>query len=115
MLREWKAAEKPEEEELKKRLTAAREKLARQQMLIKEKKVPVLVLMEGWGTAGKGSCIGEIIQNIDPRFFKVESMEKKSEEEERHPFLYRYFAKIPEAGKFVFLDSGWMKSGCSLI
>ena len=42
MLREWKAAEKPEEEELKKRLTAAREKLARQQMLIKEKKVPVL-------------------------------------------------------------------------
>ena len=109
MLREWKAAEKPEEEELKKRLTAAREKLARQQMLIKEKKVPVLVLMEGWGTAGKGSCIGEIIQNIDPRFFKVESMEKKSEEEERHPFLYRYFAKIPEAGKFVFLDSGWME------
>ena len=108
MLKEWKAAEKPEEEELKKRLTAAREKLARQQMLIKEKKVPVLVLMEGWGTAGKGSCIGEIIQNIDPRFFKVESMEKKTEEEERRPFLYRHFAKIPEAGKFVFLDSGWM-------
>ena len=68
MLREWKATEKPEEGELKKRLIAARDKLARQQMLIKEKKVPVLVLMEGWGTAGKGSCIGEIIQNIDPRF-----------------------------------------------
>ena len=47
MLREWKPAEKPEEEELKKRLATAREKLARQQMLIKEKKVPVLVLMEG--------------------------------------------------------------------
>ena len=58
MLREWKATEKPEEGELKKRLIAARDKLARQQMLIKEKKVPVLVLMEGWGTAGKGSCIG---------------------------------------------------------
>ena len=108
MLREWKATEKPEEGELKKRLIAARDKLARQQMLIKEKKVPVLVLMEGWGTAGKGSCIGEIIQNIDPRFFKVESMEKKTEEEERRPFLYRHFAKSPEAGKFVFLDSGWM-------
>ena len=108
MLKEWKPAEKPEEEELKKRLTAAREKLARQQMLIKEKKVPVLVLMEGWGTAGKGYCIGQVIQNIDPRFFKVESMEKKTEEEERRPFLYRYFAKIPEAGKFVFMDSGWM-------
>ncbi len=37
-------------------------------------------------------------------------MEKKSEEDARKPFLYRYFAKIPEAGKFVFLDSaGWMR------
>lgn len=44
MLREWKATEKPEEGELKKRLIAARDKLARQQMLIKEKKIPVLVL-----------------------------------------------------------------------
>ena len=108
MLREWKPAEKPEEEELKKRLTEAREKLVRQQMLIKEKKVPVLVLIEGWGTAGKGYCIGQVIQNIDPRFFKVEPMEKKTGEEERRPFLYRYFVKIPEVGKFVFMDSGWL-------
>ena len=108
MLNEWKPAEKPEEEELKARLTAAGEKLAKQQLLIKEQKIPVLVLMEGWGTAGKGFCIGQIIQNIDPRFFKVESMGKKSEEESRKPFLYRYFKRIPEAGKFVFLDSGWM-------
>ena len=42
MLREWEATEKPEEGELKKRLIAARDKLARQQMLIKEKKVPAV-------------------------------------------------------------------------
>ncbi len=35
-------------------------------------------------------------------------MQKKTEEDERKPFLYRYFAKIPEAGKFVFLDTAWM-------
>ena len=108
MLREWIAAEMPEEEELKNRLEAAREKMAVQQLQMKEKKVPVLVLVEGWGTSGKGSSIGRIIQNIDPRFFKVFDMEKKTEEDARKPFLYRHFAKIPEAGKFVFLDSGWM-------
>ncbi len=108
MLREWVPAEMPEEEELKTRLEAAREKLAVQQLQMKEKKVPVLVLVEGWGTSGKGSGIGSIIQNIDPRFFKVFDMEKKTEEDARKPFLYRHFAKIPEAGKFVFLDSGWM-------
>ena len=108
MLQEWKAMEKPEEEEIRARLAAAKEKLAKQQLLIKEQKIPVLVLMEGWGTAGKGSVIGQVIQNIDPRFFKVESMGEKSEEECRKPFLYRYFRRIPEEGKFVFLDSGWM-------
>ena len=108
MLREWIPAEMPEAQELKSRLAAAREKLAVQQLQMKEKKVPVLVLVEGWGTSGKGSSIGRIIQNIDPRFFKVFDMEKKTEEDARKPFLYRHFAKIPETGKFVFLDSGWM-------
>ena len=113
MLGDWKEERKPEEEELKARLTAAREKLARQQMLIKEKKIPVLVLVEGWGASGKGNCIGQVIRNIDPRFFKVASMEKITEEESRRPFLYRYFSKIPENGKFTFLDSGWMEETTS--
>ena len=108
MLNEWKVTERPSDEELKQRLAAAREKLAGQQLFVKEQKIPVFVLIEGWGTSGKGFCIGQIINNIDPRFFKVESMGEKSEEECRKPFLYRYFKRIPEAGKFVFLDSGWM-------
>ncbi len=108
MLKEWKEMECPDKEELRVRLSAAREKLARQQLLIKEKKIPVLVVMEGWGTAGKGNCIGQIIRNIDPRFFKVASMQKKTEEEARMPFLYRHFVKIPEEGQFVFLDTAWM-------
>lgn len=108
MLKNVQVMEKPEEEELKRRLKKAKEKLASQQMLLKDHKVPVLVLVEGWGTAGKGSLIGELIQNIDPRFFKVAPMDRPTEEEQRKPFLCRYFSKIPEAGKFMFLDSGWM-------
>lgn len=108
MLKNVQFTEKPEEEELKLRLKRAGEKLAGQQMLLKEHKIPVLVLVEGWGTAGKGSLIGELIQNIDPRFFKVAPMDRPTEEEQRKPFLCRYFSKIPEAGKFMFLDSGWM-------
>ena len=100
--------ERPEEEELKKRLEEVREKLTTQQTKMKEHKIPVLVLVEGWGTAGKGSVIGEVIQNIDPRFFKVATFDKPTDEEKRKPFLCRYFTKIPEAGKFMFFDSGWM-------
>ena len=109
MLKNWIRPEKPEGDELKQRLKAAQEKLEGQQMKLKDRKLPVLVLIEGWGAAGKGSAIGQIIKNIDPRFFKVFTMPATpTEEEARKPFLYRFFEKIPEAGKFTLLDSGWM-------
>lgn len=116
MLKNWIRSEKPEGDELKQRLKAAQEKLEGQQMKLKDRKLPVLVLIEGWGAAGKGSAIGQIIKNIDPRFFKVFTMPATpTEEEARKPFLYRFFEKIPEAGKFTLLDSGWMNQILSLI
>lgn len=109
MLKNWNKEEIPQEEELKERLKKAREKLYELQMKIKEHKLPVFVLFEGWGAAGKGCTIGKVIKNIDPRFFKVATMSAPSQEELRRPFLYRYIKEIPEAGKFTFLDSGWME------
>lgn len=108
MLGNWNRPQRPEEGELEERRKAAQAKLSEQQMKIKEHGLPVLVLFEGWGTAGKGSVLGKVIRNIDPRFFKVATMDMPTEEERRKPFLYRYFIKIPEAGKFMFLDAGWM-------
>lgn len=112
MLTNWNPAHMPEKEELKTRLSDARNLLYDLQMKIKEHKVPVLALFEGWGTAGKGSTIGKVIRNIDPRFFKVVTMSEPTAEEQRYPFLYRYFKHIPEQGKFTFLDSGWMEQIC---
>ena len=109
MLRNWTPGEIPQKEEIKERLDKARARLYELQMEIKEHKLPVLVLFEGWSAAGKGSTIGKIIKNIDPRFFNVAAMSAPSEEELRRPFLYRYMKQIPENGKFTFLDSGWME------
>lgn len=108
MLKKWVPAEKPVEEELKARLKDAGKKLEKYQIQVKEHKLPVIVLVEGWGTAGKGHVIGRVIRNIDPRFFRVAAMEEPTEDEKRRPFLYRYMARIPQEGKFEFLDSGWM-------
>ena len=108
MLKNWNPIETPSREEVKLRLKKSQEKLYELQMKIKAHKLPVLVLFEGWSSAGKGSTIGKVIKNIDPRFFKVATMSAPTEEELRKPFLYRYMKQIPENGKFTFLDSGWM-------
>lgn len=97
-----------EPEEIKELVREKREELVRQQQVIKEHKLPVFVLIEGWGAAGKGTLIGNLIKELDPRFFQVVKMQKANEDEKRKPFLWRYMEKIPEAGKFVFLDSGWL-------
>ena len=109
MLKSWTPAEMPEKSDLKEQMTAVQDRLYDLQMKIKEHKLPVLVLFEGWSAAGKGSIIGKVIKNIDPRFFKVATMSAPSTEEIRRPFLYRYMKQIPEEGKFTFLDSGWLE------
>ena len=109
MLKSWMAGEMPEKDEMKIQLEKTRNRLYDLQMKIKEHKLPVLVLFEGWSAAGKGSMISKVIKNIDPRFFKVATMSAPTEEEMRKPFLYRYMKQIPEEGKFTFLDSGWME------
>ena len=96
------------QEEIKALVKQKREELVHQQQLIKEHKLPVLVLIEGWGAAGKGTLIGNLIKELDPRFFTVINMDVPVEKEKRKPFLWRYMEQIPEAGKFVFLDSGWV-------
>ena len=87
---------------------ARREELAGLQLRLKEARLPVIVLLEGWGAAGKGSAIRSLIKELDPRFYKVLCVGMPTEEEQRWPFLKRHFASIPEEGKLLFLDSGWM-------
>ena len=79
MLKDWNKMELPSDEEIENRLKAARDKLVKQQIMMKEKKLPVIVLFEGWGAAGKGSVLGKVIKNIDPRFFKVAVMDEPTD------------------------------------
>ena len=72
-------------------LENAKLELSKKQMLLKDKKIPVVVLFEGWGASGIGTTLGKVIQNMDPRFYNVVKMGKISENDARKPFLYRHF------------------------
>lgn len=91
---------KPEAKELKKRLSGLQQK-------VKAAKLPVIILFEGWGAAGKGSMISDVILQLDPRGFKVYSTAAADESEKRKPFLWRYWNLIPQYGEFSVLDRSW--------
>ena len=109
MKKEKNDPEKQEAAQLKAEIKALRGRLMAQQQEFRAKGLPILVLVEGWSAAGKGSLINELISEIDPRNYNVFSPVLTPESEARYPFLYPYAKAIPENGKIMFYDSGWME------
>lgn len=94
-------------EEYQQEAESLKRELTRLEQSIKQAELPVIVLFEGWSAAGKGRIIGKVIQNLDPRGFKVYSTVEPSEEEKRHPFLWRFWKNIPSIGNFSIFDRSW--------
>ena len=68
-----------------------------------------MIAFEGNGAAGKGLQIGNLIQALDPRGFKVYAVKNETEEEWMHPFLWRFWTKIPEKGRIAIFDTSWYR------
>ena len=109
MLKDFKDSKTEDKKELNNEIRQLREKLLAQQQLVRSSGLPIIVLVEGWAAAGKGSMISDLISEIDPRFYNVVSPAVLPQSEERYPFLYQYAKAIPENGKIMFYDSGWME------
>ena len=99
MLKDFQRKKSEDKDALNAEIKETREKLLAQQQLIRDNKLPVLVLIEGWAAAGKGTLIKELISEIDPRFYNVSSPAVVPESEERYPVLYMF------DGHNVFYDS----------
>ena len=110
MLKDFERNKPEDKEALNEEIKALRNNLFPRLQAMREKKLPMLVLLEGWAAAGKGSLIKELISEIDPRFYNVVTPALIPESQNRYPFLYPYATVIPENGKIMFLDSGWIEN-----
>lgn len=73
----------------------------------KELGIPIMIVFEGFEASGKGTMINKMIQPLDPRGFKVFTMERVYEEDRMHPYLWRYSIKTPEKGRMHIFDRSW--------
>lgn len=83
------------------------EKLAILQRELKEAKIPVAIIFEGFAASGKGKMINEVIHSLDPRGFRVISLEEETEEEKRHSFFWPFWNTIPPKGRIHVLNNCW--------
>lgn len=72
-----------------------------------DKKLPMLVVLEGWAAAGKGALVKKMVGYMDPRGFAVHPIWPPSEEEQKYPFLWRFWQNLPPRGRIAIFYHSW--------
>ncbi len=83
------------------------ERLGALQRAIRDAKIPVVIIFEGWNSSGKGVLINSLVQAMDPRGFKVHTSYQAREEERSKPFFWQFWTKLPAKGNLAIFDRGW--------
>lgn len=94
-------------EEYKKKLREEQEILSQLQFSIYKNEIPVLVLFEGWDASGKGGAIKRLTDILDPRSYFVSAFPAPTEEEKAHHYLWRFWRRLPTAGRIAIFDRSW--------
>ncbi len=110
MLEKIDLNKRADQETLRQELKRAGEHLGVLQRECKAAGIPVLIVFEGMGGAGKGIQINRLIQALDPRGFDVYTCNRATEEEKLRPFLWRYWIKTPARGRIAVFDRSWYRS-----
>ncbi|MCB6414662.1 polyphosphate:AMP phosphotransferase [Faecalimonas umbilicata] len=109
MLEKLDLTKKMDREEYKEKMEVLEVRIGKLQRECKELGIPVMIAFEGYGASGKGVQIGKLIQALDPRGFEVYAVKTETEEERMHPFMWRFWTKMPANGRIAIYDSSWYR------
>ncbi|MCC7358601.1 MAG: hypothetical protein IT317_03940 [Anaerolineales bacterium] len=95
--------------EFKRRVEPLQWRLYALQQAVFQQHVPVLVVLEGWAAAGKGAVIATLAEPLDPRGLRVVAVQPARPDQQRYPWLHRFWLNVPAAGQIVIFDSSWYR------
>lgn len=88
-------------------LKAQQERLNRLEMEMYQKRIPLMIMYEGWDAAGKGGNIKRVAQALDARAYTIFPSPAPTKPELLHPHLWRYWTRLPKAGHVGIYDRSW--------
>lgn len=91
----------------KKELEREQERLNKLEMEMYRRRVPLMVMFEGWDAAGKGGAIKRVAQALDARAYTIFPSPAPTKPELLHPHLWRYWTRLPKAGHVGIYDRSW--------
>ncbi len=94
-------------EDYKLQLKAEQERLRRIELEMYIRRVPMMIMYEGWDAAGKGGSIKRVAQALDARSYTIFPSPAPTKPELLHPHLWRYWTRLPKAGHVGIYDRSW--------
>lgn len=107
LLRELDLSRTIERREYQRQLAKQQERLA---LLTRRKKFArrsMVVVFEGVDAAGKGSSIRRVTEALDARQYTVVPVAAPTDEERLHPYLWRFWRRLPGHGQIAIFDRSW--------
>ena len=74
---------------------------------IYHRRIPVVIVYEGWDAGGKGGNIRRLTEKMDPRGYEVIPIAAPNDVEKVHHYLWRFWTEFPKAGHLTIFDRSW--------
>lgn len=72
-----------------------------------EKRLTLIIVLEGWAAAGKGAIVKKLATCMDPRGFILHPIVAPTPQEEQYPFLWRFWQGLPPKGNVATFYHSW--------
>jgi polyphosphate kinase 2 (PPK2 family) len=93
--------------EYKERLAEAQQRLRKLAFKAEKRGVSTVLTFEGSDAAGKGGAIRRITQALPARLYRVVPIAAPTGDECQHHYLWRFWQRLPNAGRMVIFDRSW--------
>ncbi|WP_251231112.1 polyphosphate--AMP phosphotransferase [Adlercreutzia aquisgranensis] len=101
------SADPMDEAEYREQLKRQQKRLGKLEMEMYRARIPLILMYEGWDAAGKGGNIKRVAQALDARAYTIFPSPAPTKPELMHPFLWRYWTRLPKAGHVGIYDRSW--------
>jgi polyphosphate kinase 2 (PPK2 family) len=95
---------KPEYEQ---NLVTCQDQVREIQYRLYKRKIPLIIVYEGWDAAGKGGNIMRLVRQMNPRGYDVIPISRPNDTENQHHYLRRFVRQFPREGQLTIFDRSW--------
>lgn len=80
------------------------ERLGRMARICSDLDIPILIMVDGWESSGRGYVIKDLTREFAAKDFDVEVPDKDDAWDDSYPFIRKFWVNIPKKGKIKIFD-----------